>query len=78
MKAKEKKEEIKNRCEGWVRHGGIFTLGPVTWKQCENEGIVMLTVKQDGKTEELPACKEYWKKVLSEGIEVLKAVPIED
>jgi hypothetical protein len=48
------------KCEGWHRHGGAFTLGPVTWRQCKNEATVLLTVKQDGKTRTWPACNTCW------------------
>lgn len=64
------------RCEGWTRHGGIFSFGPVTWTQCENEAVVMLTVIQDGKEEKQPACIECWNKGIETGIEIINVVPL--
>ena len=63
------------RCEGWRRYGGAFTLGPVEWRQCENDAIVLLKVRQE-KIEELPACAECWKEVLENKIEILESKPI--
>jgi hypothetical protein len=42
---KKKKAKNTNRCEGWRRYGGAFTLGPVHWEQCEAQGIVRLKFK---------------------------------
>jgi len=65
------------RCEGWRRHGGIFTFGPVTWTQCPESATVMLTVKQDGKKQKLPACPKCWQEARGwKGITVLDAEPI--
>lgn len=66
------------RCEGWRRTGGVFTLGPVTWKQCENSGIVTLKFKdaESGKVKTLPACKECWGECLSAGIKIIETRPI--
>jgi len=65
------------RCEGWRRHGGIFTFGPVTWTQCPESATVMLTVKQDGKKQKLPSCQKCWLEACStKGIAVLDAKPI--
>lgn len=65
------------RCEGWTRKGGAFTLGPVTWSQCENEAIVMLEAEQE-KIEKQPACMDCWKKGKEEGIKILSVEPIEE
>jgi hypothetical protein len=72
-----KKLEVKNKiqCQGYRRHGGAFTFGPVTWKQCTNDAIVMLTVKQE-KAERLPACNDCWKECIEKGIKIIKAEPI--
>ena len=67
------------RCEGWMRRGGVFSFGPVSWSQCENEGTVMLTCLNDGDEEPatLPACAGCWKKTIDqEGVTVLSAEPI--
>jgi hypothetical protein len=66
------------RCEGWRRHGGAFTLGPVTWKQCEAQGIVTLKFKdpESGKVRTLPACKECWAECLATGVTIIEARPI--
>lgn len=64
------------RCEGWRRRGGAFTLGPVTWKQCEAQGIVTLKFKDDrGKVKTLPACKECWAECLATGVTIIEARP---
>lgn len=78
MKAKNKPEtgSLAIRCEGWRRNGGIFTFGPVTWEQCKENGVVMLTVNQDGKTQKLPACKDCWKEVIEKKIEIVHVEPI--
>jgi hypothetical protein len=64
------------RCEGWRRYGGAFTFGPITWKQCTNQGIVELKFVQDGETKTLPSCKQCWDECLRSGIAVIKAKPI--
>lgn len=64
------------RCEGWRRHGGAFTLGPVRWEQCTEQGTVLLTVRQAGKVQTLPACRTCWKEVEENKIEILKVKPI--
>lgn len=58
-------------------------LGLPEWKQCENEGIVMLRFKstQDGdntkKIYELPACQECWQRCIdSKQIKILEVLPI--
>ena len=65
------------RCEGFRRHGGAFTLGPVRWEQCNQGAIVMLTVKQDGKETTKPACLQCWNEAqMHDTIEVMSAKPI--
>lgn len=64
------------RCQGWRRYGGVFTFGPVKWEQCTKRAVIMLTVRQEGKTETLPACKECWNETLLTGIKVLASKPI--
>lgn len=74
----------KIRCEGYTRKGGVFTLGPVIWHQCENEAIVNIEFEQiwQGKKEEitiLPSCKECWQKGIdSENIKILSVEPIKE
>lgn len=63
------------RCEGWRRNGGAFTLGPVTWKQCENEAVVILEVVQDGKVESLPGCATCWQECIDSGIQINSSRP---
>lgn len=70
---------MEGRCEGWVRQGGVFTLGPVTWQQCENKGVVMLTCLNDGAEDPvtLPACLECWQRAKDDNdTKVLGAEPI--
>jgi len=64
------------RCEGWRRHGGAFTLGPVKWEQCPSEATVMLTVKQQGETQTMPACNTCWQECIENKIEIVSAEPI--
>jgi len=66
------------RCEGWRRYGGAFTLGPVTWKQCEEEAVVSIKVKQDGEISTFPACMVCWKEAINtKEIEVIEAIPLD-
>lgn len=65
-----------NRCEGWTRTGGVFTLGPVRWDQCESESIVFLTIKQEGKKERLPSCQSCWNETIENKITIIKVEPI--
>ena len=70
-------EEEKTRCEGWRRRGGAFTLGPVTWAQCDNDAVVMITAKQKGEdVKTFPACMECWNEALQFKIEILEVVPL--
>lgn len=65
------------RCEGFRRYGSAFSLGPVTWVQCCETATVMLTVKQDGETQMLPACPTCWEEARNtKGITVTDAKPI--
>ncbi len=60
------------RCEGWTRHGGVFSFGPVTWEQCEAEAKLMVKFKQEGEVQTLPACAQCYVKIVeSDKIEVL-------
>ena len=66
------------RCEGFRRYGGIMTLGPVTWEQCEEEAIVSIKVKQDGEISTFPACMICWKEAIkTKEIEVIEVIPID-
>ena len=73
---KTKKVIKETRCEGWRRYGGAFTLGPVTWEQCKNPGIVILTIDQGEGTKKLPACKKCWQEAVANCIKILKTTPI--
>lgn len=73
-KVKVRKSAI--RCEGWRRYGGAFTLGPVTWKQCEEAAIVQLKFRQDGKVDTLPACQTCWDECIENDIKIIKATPL--
>ncbi len=67
------------RCEGWRRHGGAFSFGPVKWAQCKEDAVVLLTIKQ-GKEKKttLPACKLCWNKSINhKGIKIIEVKPIE-
>ena len=71
------------RCEGWTRHGGAFTFGPVYWAQCDNEAIVNIRFidnQRSGKGDErtLPACKDCWQKCIDNHLEILEVVPIKE
>lgn len=79
MSEQTEKPTTAGRCEGWVRRGGVFTFGPVTWSQCENKGVVMLTCKNNGSEEPvtLPSCMGCWQRAKDDGcVTVLGAEPI--
>jgi len=73
---KKAKAEMNNQCEGWRRTGGAFSLGPVSWKQCEEVGIAVLTVEQDGKTQSLPSCQTCWNECIENNVRIVDAKPI--
>lgn len=71
----------KNRCEGWVRHGGAFTLGLPQWVQCENEPTVLITfidTQDAGKSTKrtLPACQGCWQRVIDAKLKIISVKPI--
>lgn len=70
-----KTKKAKNRCEGWRRFGGAFTLGPVRWEQCKETGTVMLKTNQGGAVTTLPACPKCWAEAVENKI-VIEATPI--
>lgn len=72
-----KPKTIQLRCQGWRRHGGAFSHGPVQWEQCSNPAIVLLTVEQDGQiTKDSPACAVCWEEGRSLGIKEIEVKPI--
>lgn len=64
------------QCEGWRRRGGMMTLGPVKWSQCENDAIVIVEVVQDGKTTTTPACMICWQEGIERNVQINKVTPI--
>ena len=86
MKSKRKQSEpnveqnVNQRCEGMVRNGGIFTLGPVRWVQCEESAVVMLQLKNpdEKRYRSFPACMNCWEKAQDPkwGIKIKSATPI--
>lgn len=65
------------KCEGWVRHGGAFTFGPVKWDQCKNEATVKIHFQYDGDIDTLPGCIECWRRCIdAEDIKVISVWPI--
>ena len=66
------------RCEGYRRHGGAFTLGPVRWEQCKNEATVNLDIKQDGDRGVMPACHECWLEAVEKSVIIYYATPIQN
>ncbi len=69
----------KKRCEGMRRYGGSFTFGPVKWVPCKKAAITLLTIKQDGKESDVPACVVCWNEAAeTKGIEIIKTVPIKN
>ena len=74
-----KKKKVVPRCEGYRRTGGMMTLGPVVWRQCPNDAIVMLKIKQVGeKATSMPACMDCWNESKEPRwkIKILSAEPI--
>lgn len=69
---------IPNRCEGWRRHGGAFTLGPVHWEQCASQGAVILTISNGKEIKTLPACKKCWEECIENKLNIIKVTPIPD
>ena len=67
------------QCEGYVRTGGAFSLGPVRWVQCENEAKVNIRLIQDGKEETLPGCNDCWQRAIEwKGIKIISVEPIKE
>ncbi len=65
------------RCEGWIRTGGIFTLGPVEWDQCKNDGKFMVTFKyQDEPEKTLPACESCLSQIEGSGAVIIRSTII--
>ena len=74
---KHKKKSGPKQCEGFRRYRGAFSLGPVQWQQCSEIATVILTLKQDGQKQELPACAECWEEACrTPSIKVISAKPI--
>lgn len=65
------------RCEGMRRHGGAFTLGPVTWEQCKEDATVMLVVVQGKEETTVPSCMACWEEgIENKGIDIKTTRPI--
>jgi len=64
------------RCEGYRRYGGAFTLGPVKWEQCKENATVMITIEQDGKVSDFPACNTCGEEGRQKGLKQIAAKPI--
>lgn len=66
-------QKPKPRCEGYRRYGGAFTLGPVRWEQCNEEGIVVLHI---AGCEPTPACSKCWKEAIENKLPIESADPL--
>jgi len=76
-KKKVKEVEIPNRCQGWRRYGGVFTIGIPVWEQCKEVGTVMIKFKDEKGVRQLPACPHCWKETMKqEGLKILSVTPI--
>lgn len=65
------------RCDTWRRHGNAFSFGPMTWTQCPNDAVVLLTVEQEGLVvKDSPACAACWEESRERGLKQLDAKPI--
>jgi len=64
--------KIKNQCEGWTRNGGAFTLGPVSWKQCENQGVFRIKFKDGEAIQTLPACQKCLDECRRTGVKIIE------
>ena len=66
------------RCEGYRRKGGFLTFGPVVWIQCENEAVVKLKIKQEGKVSIMPSCMKCWEEAKDTKwkIKIIRCEPI--
>lgn len=69
---------MSEKCEGYRRYGGAFTMGPVQWVPCTETATVIIRVRQKNKDiDELPACLTCWGEAMeNDGMEVLSARPI--
>lgn len=45
------------QCDGWRRHGGLMTFGPVKWVQCTEEATVIIKIVQDNEETIMNACQ---------------------
>lgn len=59
------------RCQGYIRNGGMMTLGPVEWRQCTNTAQFMITVSQEGVTARFPACSDCRDEYTRFGIDII-------
>ena len=66
----------QKQCEGFRRHGGAFTMGPVKWEQCTEKATVLLTVKQAGDTKTFPACNTCWNEAIERRIVIEQSSPL--
>ena len=66
------------RCEGWTKIGAFQMGGYAGWRQCENDAVVVLKVKQDGgKITDQPSCNGCWKKGKEKkNVEIVETVEV--
>ncbi|KKK76129.1 hypothetical protein LCGC14_2866780 [marine sediment metagenome] len=73
------KEKDTIRCEGQTKIGAFQMGGYAGWRQCENDAVIILKVRQDkGKITDQPSCDVCWKRAkkytnveIVENVEVL-------
>ena len=65
------------RCEGYKKPGAFVMGCDPSWKQCKEEGIVMLTVVQE-EEQILPACKECWEIAIERNLTITNVAPIKE
>ena len=56
-------DETIIRCEGQTKIGAFQMGGYAGWRQCENDAVVILKVRQDkGKITDQPSCSKCWER----------------
>ena len=71
-------EETIIRCEGWTRIGAFQMGGLAGWRQCENDAVVILKVRQDeGKITDQPSCDICWERAKKfTNVEIVETVEV--
>lgn len=66
------------QCEGWRRYGGAFSFGPVVWRQCDNDAVVVVESEQEGEVTKTPVCMNCWNEGIETGIRIIRVAHIKE